>query len=81
MVKKARPRNPKKILDLKEKILNNDYLQMAIGRIAYMLSEEILGLWTTIIDGIMTEAEEIQILHLIVEIEMKVLETGVIVPK
>ena len=44
MVKKARPRNPKRIKDLKEKIINDAYLDKAISRIALLLAEEILGL-------------------------------------
>ena len=44
MVKKARPRNPKRIKDLKEKIYNDAYLDKAISRIALLLAEEILGL-------------------------------------
>lgn len=44
MVKKARPRNPKRIKDLKEKIDNGAYLNKAISRIAMLLAEEILGL-------------------------------------
>ncbi len=44
MVKKARPRNPKRIKELKIKICTNEYLQLAISRIAMLLSEEILGL-------------------------------------
>ncbi|MBQ3923127.1 MAG: hypothetical protein II707_07500 [Spirochaetales bacterium] len=43
MVKKARPRNPKRIKDLKDKINDEAYLNKAIGRIAMLLSEEILG--------------------------------------
>lgn len=44
MVKKAKPRNPKRINDLKDKINNQAYLDKAISRIAILLSEEILGL-------------------------------------
>ncbi|HOV13558.1 MAG TPA: hypothetical protein PK771_04685 [Spirochaetota bacterium] len=44
MVKKARPRNPKRIRELKEKIDTIEYLKLAISRIAFLLSEEILGL-------------------------------------
>lgn len=44
MVKKARPRNPKRIRDLKIKINEEQYLEKAISRIATLLSEEILGL-------------------------------------
>jgi hypothetical protein len=44
MVKKARPRNPKRIRDLKLKIDTAEYLQLAISRIACLLSKEILGL-------------------------------------
>jgi hypothetical protein len=44
MVKKARPRNPKRIRELKIKINTNEYLQLAISRIAGLLSKEILGL-------------------------------------
>jgi len=44
MVKKARPRNPKRIRDLKLKIATEEYLQLAISRIAILLSEEMLGL-------------------------------------
>lgn len=43
MVKKARPRNPKRIRDLKEKIDTDKYLQLAISRIAALLSVEVLG--------------------------------------
>lgn len=43
MVKKARPRNPKKIRDLKQKICEESYLKVAIARIAMLLAEEILG--------------------------------------
>ncbi len=43
MVKKARPRNPKRIRELKIKINDNKYLQKAISRIAILLSKEILG--------------------------------------
>jgi hypothetical protein len=43
MVKKARPRNPKKIRDLKVKICEESYLRVAISRIAVLLAEEILG--------------------------------------
>lgn len=44
MVKKARPKNPKRIRDLRVKINEDAYLQKAIARIATLLSEEILGL-------------------------------------
>lgn len=44
MVKKARPKNPKRIRELKAKIDTNEYLKLAISRIAFLLSEEILGL-------------------------------------
>ncbi len=44
MVKKARPKNPKRIRELKLKINNQAYLEKAISRIAVLLSEEILGL-------------------------------------
>ncbi|HOJ63623.1 MAG TPA: hypothetical protein PLE45_04310 [Spirochaetota bacterium] len=44
MVKKARPRNPKRIRELKIKINEEQYLEKAISRIAILLSEEILGL-------------------------------------
>jgi len=44
MVKKARPRNPKRIRELKIKINETGYLQKAIARIASLLSVEILGL-------------------------------------
>ena len=44
MVKKARPRNPKRIRELKVKINDGQYLEKAIGRIATLLAEEILGL-------------------------------------
>ncbi len=44
MVKKARPKNPKRIRELKVKINDEQYLEKAIGRIAILLSEEILGL-------------------------------------
>ena len=43
MVKKARPRNPKRIRDLKEKIQMDEYLVVAISRIASLLAREILG--------------------------------------
>ena len=45
MVKKARPRNPKRIRELKIKINDDKYLQKAISRIATLLSKEILGQW------------------------------------
>ncbi len=44
MVKKARPRNPKRIRELKAKIDTAEYLSLAISSIALLLSEEILGL-------------------------------------
>ena len=44
MVKKARPKNPKRIRELKKKIHNEVYLHKAISRIADLLSVEILGL-------------------------------------
>ena len=44
MVKKARPRNPKRIRELKAKIDTTEYLRLAISSIALLLSEEILGL-------------------------------------
>ena len=44
MVKKARPRNPKRIRELKIKIVTEVYLQFAIARIAAMLAIEILGI-------------------------------------
>lgn len=44
MVKKARPKNPKRIIELKAKINDEKYLEKAISRIAILLSEEILGL-------------------------------------
>jgi hypothetical protein len=44
MVKKARPRNPKRITELKLKIVTEVYLQLAIARIATMLAVEILGI-------------------------------------
>ncbi len=44
MVKKARPKNPKRIRDLKAKIDTVEYLKLAISRIAFLLSKEILGL-------------------------------------
>jgi len=43
MVKKARPKNPKRIRELKEKILTESYLNLAISRIALLIAEEILG--------------------------------------
>lgn len=43
MVKKARPRNPKRIRDLKVKICEETYLGIAISRIAVLIAEEILG--------------------------------------
>ena len=42
MVKKARPRNPKRIRELKIKINEDSYLQKAIARIAGLLSVEML---------------------------------------
>jgi hypothetical protein len=44
MVKKARPRNPKRIRELKRKIHNEIYLNYAVSRIAGLLSREILGI-------------------------------------
>jgi hypothetical protein len=43
MVKKARPRNPKRIRELKKKIHTDPYLDLAVSRIAALLSVEILG--------------------------------------
>ncbi len=44
MVKKARHSNPKRIKDLKRKIDTNEYLQLAISRIAWLLTTELLGI-------------------------------------
>ena len=44
MVKKARPRNPKRIKELKIKIDTEGYLQLAISRIAILLAIKLLGL-------------------------------------
>ena len=44
MVKKARPRNPKRIRDLRIKIVTETYLQLAISRIASLIAVEILGI-------------------------------------
>lgn len=44
MVKKARPRNPQRILELKEKVDTDKYMHKAISRIALLLAKEILGL-------------------------------------
>jgi|GEM_PF-4255447 len=44
MVKKARPRNPERIRELKIKIDTDSYLQLAISRIAGLLTVELLGL-------------------------------------
>ena len=44
MVKKAKQRDPKRIKELKAKILTEVYLQLAITRIAALISMEILGL-------------------------------------
>lgn len=43
MVKKARPRNPKRIRELKGKINTTEYLAVAVARIAGLLAEGILG--------------------------------------
>lgn len=43
MVKKARPRNPKRIRELKIKISEEAYLGLAVSRIAMLIAEEILG--------------------------------------
>lgn len=44
MVKKAKPRDPERIKELKIKIVTEVYLQLAISRIAALISMEILGL-------------------------------------
>lgn len=44
MVKKARPRNPIRIKELKIKIMTEVYLQLAISRIALLITKEILGI-------------------------------------
>lgn len=44
MVKKARPRNPARIKELKIKIMNETYLQIAIARLALLITRELLGI-------------------------------------
>ena len=42
MIRVAKPTDPKKIAELKEKIHDKKYLQVAINRIANTLSKEII---------------------------------------
>lgn len=44
MVKKARPKNPARIKELRVKIMTDVYLQLAISRLALMITKELMGL-------------------------------------